>query len=140
MSTIRDVMTGNPHTVSGDTSISQAAKIMRDEGIGNVIITDASSGNPSGILTDRDIAIRVVAEGKDPSSCTCSDACTSELQTISPDSSIDEAISTMRESAVRRLPVVDGKTVVGVVSLGDLAQDRDEKSVLAQISSAPSQD
>jgi CBS domain-containing protein len=107
---------------------------MRDTGIGDVIVTD--DGRPLGILTDRDIAVWVVAGEKD-GSAPLSDVCSGEdLATVTPDTPVDDAARLMRQKAVRRLPVLDGDRMVGVVSLGDLAIEQDERSALADINAA----
>ena len=133
---IRDVMTENPECVSGDTTVADAAKLMRDKDFGGVLCQDGDE--VSGFLTDRDITVRVVAEGKDPSSTAVSDVATTELHTLSPDDSVEDAIELVRKHNVRRVPVVEGAKPVGIVSIGDLALERDEDSALADLSgSAP---
>jgi CBS domain-containing protein len=132
---IREVMTQNPESVSGDTTVADAAKLMRDKDFGGVLCMDGDE--VKGFLTDRDIAIRVVAEGRDPTSTTVSDAATSELHTLSPDDSVEDAIEIVRKHNVRRVPVVEGAKPVGIVSIGDLALERDEDSALADMSSEP---
>ena len=133
--TVQDVMTRNPRTLDAGASIQEAARIMRDEDIGDVIVTDGD--RVCGIETDRDIVVRAVADGKDPSQCKLRDVASMEPTTISPTDSIDDAIRIMREKAVRRLPVCERGRAVGIVSLGDLAMERDQKSVLADLSAAP---
>jgi CBS domain-containing protein len=131
---IRDVMTPNPRTFTPDQSLVEAARAMSEGDFGAVVV--AGDGGVRGILTDRDIVVRAVAEGKDPSATKVSEAFTTEPTTLSPDDSLDDAVHALRESNVRRLPVVEGSEVVGIVSIGDLAQARDEKSALADISAA----
>ena len=107
---------------------------MRQHDTGVIIVTDG--GRVAGIVTDRDITIRVVAEDK-PSTTQISEAySTGELATIGPDTSIDQAVQLMRSKAVRRLPVVENDQAVGIVSIGDLAMERDDDSALADISAA----
>ena len=89
-----------------------------------------------GIVTDRDLVVRALAERVDPQQVALRDICTQQVTTVQPDTSVDEAVKLMRENALRRLPVVDGKRPVGVVSLGDLATTQDPNSALADISSA----
>jgi CBS domain-containing protein len=132
---IREVMTPDPVTMPSDASVLEAARQMRDVGIGDVIVLE--NDRIFGILTDRDIVVRVVAEERDPEETRLAEVCSRELTTLSPDDSIDRAIEMMRAKAIRRVPVVQNGRPVGVVSLGDLAVDRDPKSVLAQISAAP---
>jgi len=131
---IREVMTQSPELVSGDTTVADAAKLMRDKDFGGVLSQDGDQ--VSGFLTDRDIAIRVVAEGKDPSSTTVSEVATSDVHTLSPDDSVEDAIELVRQHNVRRVPVVEGAKPVGIVSIGDLALERDKNSALADISGA----
>jgi CBS domain-containing protein len=131
--TIRDVMSGDPKTVEASATIQDAAQVMDKQDVGAVLVLE--DGEVQGIVTDRDIAVRVVAQGNGPDA-SVSEACTTGLETLSPDDSIDDAIKKMRERDVRRLPVVDDGKPVGIVSLGDLAVDRDSDSALADISQA----
>ena len=131
--TVAEIMARNPQTVQADAPVRQAAGLMRDSDTGDVVVLDGD--RLVGILTDRDIAVRVVAEGGDADT-PVRDACTSDPTTVTPDTRIEQAAALMRDRAVRRLPVVEGDRPVGVVSLGDLAIERDEDSVLADISAA----
>jgi CBS domain-containing protein len=132
---IREVMTTDPQCVSGDTPVADAAKLMRDQDFGGVLCLDGDK--ISGFLTDRDIAVRVVAEGKDPTSTTVGDVATTDLHTLSPDDSVEDAIELVRKHNVRRVPVVEGAKPVGIVSIGDLAVERDKDSALADMSAEP---
>ena len=132
--TINEVMTHDPRTVETGDSVLEAARIMRDADVGNVIVVE--SGQVAGILTDRGIVIRAIAEGRD-ASAKVGEVCTSGPTTLTPDQSIDDAVRLMREHDVRRLPVVQGGRPVGIVSLGDLAVEQDPDSALADISAAP---
>jgi CBS domain-containing protein len=134
--TIRDVMTPDPATVKPADSALEAARAMRDGNFGAVVVVE-DGGSVRGILTDRDIAVRAVAEGREPESTEVSEIFTTEPTTLSPDQAVDEAVQALRDSAVRRLPVVEDSKVVGIVSIGDLAVERDERSALADISAAP---
>ncbi|MGQ4270603.1 CBS domain-containing protein [Nocardiopsis changdeensis] len=131
---ISDVMTTQVRTVSPDTSLQEVARIMRDADLGDVLVTE--NDHLVGIVTDRDMVVRCVAENGNPADHTAGEICSSDVATVPPQSDIRDAVNTMREGAVRRLPVVDGDRVVGVVSMGDLAQAADEKSALADVSSA----
>jgi CBS domain-containing protein len=137
---VRDVMTTTPATVGIDEPIVAAARLMREYDIGDVLVCEGDEIR--GIVTDRDIVVRAVADGIDLTSSPVEAVCSSEVVTVSPDTSLDDAARRMRERAVRRLPVVDGKRPVGIVSLGDLAveggreQDLAEEA-LADISAAP---
>jgi CBS domain-containing protein len=132
---LRDIMTQNPVTVQSTDSIVAAARSMRDGNIGDVVVVER--GQIQGILTDRDIVVRALAEGRDPASTTVGEICSRELATMSPSDSISDAVTMMRDKAIRRLPVVDGGRPVGIVSLGDLAVERDPESALGGISAAP---
>jgi CBS domain-containing protein len=132
---IRKVMTPDPITVALTATLEQAACRMRDAGIGNVVVLDGEK--IMGILTDRDIVVRAVAEGRDPAQTPVSEIASQELTTLAPDDTIDEAVTLMRERSIRRLPVVERGRPVGIVSLGDLALERDPDSCLGDISAAP---
>jgi CBS domain-containing protein len=131
---VRDVMAQNPVTLPSDAAAVEAARRMRDNDIGDVVVADAD--NVLGIVTDRDLVVRVLAEGRDPERTTLADVHSAELVSIAPEASIDEAARLMRANAVRRLLVMDGDELVGVVSIGDLAIEADERSALADISAA----
>ncbi|MFF2197446.1 CBS domain-containing protein [Streptomyces sp. NPDC058157] len=132
---VREVMTKNPVTVEKTTSLAEAARVMRDADIGDVLVVDA--GRLRGILTDRDLVVRAVAGNRDPSDTTVQDVCTTDPVTVGPDDGVDEAIALMRRRALRRLPVVAGDGgLVGVVTLGDLVVEQDPGSALAAIAAA----
>lgn len=132
---LRDIMTQKPLTLQTSDTITAAARTMRDGNIGDVVVLE--NGQICGILTDRDIVIRALAEGMDPSRTTVGQVCSRELTTLSPDDSIAQAVSIMRDKAIRRLPVVEDGRPIGIVSLGDLAVERDPDSTLGGISAAP---
>ena len=115
---IRDVMTPDPRCISPNDSITDAARIMRDEDTGAVPVVE--DGRPIGILTDRDIVVRAVAEGGQINR-PVRDIVTSGVLSASPDMSTREAAELMSEHQVRRLPVVENDRLVGIVSIGDLA-------------------
>jgi CBS domain-containing protein len=131
---VREVMTSELVQLASSAPLAEAARRMRDADIGDVIVTE--DGTMCGVVTDRDIVVRAIAEGKDPQSATLGDICSHEVVTVSADDSVERAIELMRERAVRRLPVVDGGSPVGIVSIGDLAIERDSDSALADISAA----
>jgi CBS domain-containing protein len=132
--TVEEIMTTNPRTVNADDTVLQAAEPMRDNDIGDVIVVE--DGQVSGILTDRDIVVRAVAEGRDPGSTTVGEIATTGVQAIEPDASVDDALRMMREHDIRRLPVVKNGRPVGIVSLGDLVVEHEPDSTLADISAA----
>jgi signal-transduction protein with cAMP-binding, CBS, and nucleotidyltransferase domain len=132
--TVEEIMTRNPRTIDASDTIADAARVMRDADIGDVIVMD--DGQVSGIVTDRDITVRGVADGRDPDSTSVSEVCTTGLETMEPEASVDDALSRMREKDIRRLPVAKNGRPVGIVSLGDLAVEREPDSTLADISAA----
>jgi CBS domain-containing protein len=128
-------MQSNPICLPAITSITAAAVAMRDIGIGDVIVEE--DGQVCGIVTDRDITVRVVAEAVYPNHVALSDICSRELTAVTPTDSVEEVVKLMSNKALRRLPVLDQGRPVGIVSLGDLAVESDPDSVLAAISAAP---
>jgi CBS domain-containing protein len=132
---IREVMTPAPVAVLSTDTATTAAMVMKEQDIGAVLVT--SDGRLEGILTDRDIAVRVLAAGFDPSATLVGDVCSRHLATVGLDDATDDAVRLMRQRAVRRVPVTDGGAPVGIVSIGDLALSRDQESALADISLAP---
>jgi CBS domain-containing protein len=131
---VRELMVEPAVTVTADTTLSEAARLMRDGDIGDVIVVDAAM--PIGLVTDRDIVVRGVAEDPNPGDMTVGEVFSADLISVRPDDDIDQATALMRKASIRRLPVIDNGQLVGVLSLGELAIDRDETSVLADISSA----
>jgi CBS domain-containing protein len=128
-------MTKDPVTVPLEARLTEAARIMRDRGIGDVLVM--SNGHLCGLLTDRDIVVRAVAERRSLSRTTVGDVCSAEIATLEPDADANAAIDLMRARAVRRIPVVENGTPVGIVSMGDMAIEYDGRSALAAISKAP---
>ena len=127
-------MTRNPRTVNAGDPLGEAARIMNDGDIGDVIVVD--DGTVEGIVTDRDIVVRGVAGGRDPESTPVREVCTTGIEALEPGASVDDALRKMREADIRRIPVVEGGSPVGIVSLGDLAVEREPDSTLADISAA----
>ncbi|MGW5421996.1 CBS domain-containing protein [Streptomyces sp. NPDC003943] len=130
---INDIMSTRPVTVGPHTSLAEAARMMRDADIGDVLVVD--DGKLCGIVTDRDIVVRALAEGMEPSDTTVHAICSSDMVTIPPDDTLEHATALMREHALRRLPVTDDGQLLGMVTLGDLAMEKDPRSALADISS-----
>lgn len=133
---IREVMTSNPCAIDADKPVAYAAKMMRDEDVGLAPIVEGDK--LVGTLTDRDIATRVVAEGRDPESTSVREVASTDLVTVDPEQDLDEALRLMAEHQVRRIPVVeeDGK-LVGVVAQADIARQADDRQtgdVVEQIS------
>jgi CBS domain-containing protein len=134
---ISDVMTAHPVALSEATTIGDAAKAMREKDVGDVIVLD-DQDSLCGIVTDRDIVVRAVADDRNPREVRLGDICSHDLTTVDVSTSVKDAVKLMRERALRRLPVVEGGRPVGIVSIGDLAIERDPDSTLADISAAPS--
>ena len=129
---VKELMTSSPVTLRSSEPLIDAAKAMRDQGIGDVLVMD--DGQLKGVVTDRDIVVRAVADGRDPRSTSVGDVCSPDLVTVTPDDDADTAVRQMRERGGRRVPVVDNGRPVGVLSIGDMAIERDEQSALADIS------
>lgn len=132
--TVRDVMTLDPVTLEATTSVTEAARKMKERDIGDVIVLDGD--RLCGMVTDRDIVVRALAEDRDPNATNLGEICSRELVTVSPGDDLTVAGKLMREKAVRRMPVVEGGKPVGIVSMGDLAVERDPDSALSQVSAA----
>lgn len=135
--TMRDIMTKDIVSLPKETSIREAAQKMRDSAIGDVLLQD-TDGSLCGIATDRDIVVRAVADGRNLEKTTIGEIASDRLTTLSPDDSFESAVKLMKDHAIRRIPIVDGNKAVGIVSLGDLAVERDRKSAVGHISAAPS--
>jgi CBS domain-containing protein len=132
--TIADVMTVAPMTVRPDATLVDAARIMREGDVGAIIVLD--DAEVCGLVTDRDLVVRGIAEGRDPSSTQVSEVSSRDLTTVESSWPVEEAVRLMRERNFRRLPVVEEGKPVGIVSLGDLAVEREPESALADISAA----
>jgi CBS domain-containing protein len=132
---VRDVMMTNPLSLDAGASIRQAAEVMRDNDIGDVLVV--GDGSLRGIVTDRDIVIRALADGRQPDATPVGEVCSAELTVVDAQAEVDQAADLMGRHAVRRLPVVENNEIVGIVSLGDLARRSDPESALGDISSAP---
>ena len=135
VSMVRDLMTPDPVTLPASTALSDAARYMRDNEIGDVIVV-TDHGKVCGVVTDRDIVVRAVAKGQHPDSTELASVCSRTVISLSPSDSTDEAVRLMREHAIRRVPIIEDGTAVGIISLGDLALERDPGSALADISGA----
>jgi CBS domain-containing protein len=132
---IRDVMTADPVVCSSDSSLKEAARAMRDRNIGDVIVND-DGGRPCGIVTDRDLVIRGLANDGDIDSLKLADVCDGELHSVQIDTNVSDVVALMQERALRRVPVMENDRLVGIVSLGDLAERLDSDSALGKISGA----
>jgi signal-transduction protein with cAMP-binding, CBS, and nucleotidyltransferase domain len=133
---VREVMTATPQTVSTSASLRDAARLMADADVGAIVVVDERD-TVQGILTDRDVAVRGVAQGRDPSTTNVGDVHSRSVISLAPTDTVHEATRMMREHNVRRLPVVADGRAIGIVSIGDLAVEMDPSSVLADISASP---
>lgn len=132
--TLADVMSKEPVTMKHSETAMNAAKQMRESNVGDILVTE--DGSLCGIVTDRDLVVRCLAEGKDPGVTELGHLCSKDPVTLSKDADVSDAVELMRKKAIRRIPVVDGKIPVGIVSIGDLAVEIDRRSALAEISAA----
>jgi CBS domain-containing protein len=131
---VREVMTPNPISLDATATALDAANLMKTRDVGDVLVT---RGNELyGVITDRDLVVRCIAEGEDASTQRLGELCTTHPATLSPDDSLAEAAALMKRHAVRRAPVVENGAAVGIVTLGDLARMQAPESALGQISSA----
>ena len=122
MKKARDIMTANPQVVTPDESVTRAAEIMRDSDVGVVpVVEDAGSMRLAGLVTDRDIAIRAVAEGRND--CCARDVMSSGIATVGPDDDVNRVMEVMKSQQVRRIPVVEGDRLVGIIAQADVATD-----------------
>jgi len=133
--TVQDLMTPDPIALPETASLLDAARTMRQAGIGNVVVLHGEA--VCGIVTDRDIVVRGIADGRDPRATTLGDVCSRNLTTLSPDDQLETAVRLIREHAIRRLPVVRRGRAVGILTMGDLAMQEGSDSALADVSAAP---
>src|SRR5690242_6879559 len=131
---VRDLMTTNPIRLPASAPIREAARQMRENDIGDVVVE--KDGKLCGIVTDRDIVVRAIADGKNLETMNLETICSKDLTFLSPDQTDEDAVRLMREKSIRRLPVLEGGKIVGILSLGDLAVDKDPRSVLGRVSAA----
>jgi CBS domain-containing protein len=136
---VREAMTANPRSIGTAGSVVEAARLMRDEHVGSLPVVDG--GRLVGMITDRDIAIRVVAESANPESLTVGDVASRGAVTAQPEQDLDEALQLMAHHQVRRLPVVEGDQLVGILAQADIAQeeDRDKVGEMVEAISDPSE-
>ena len=133
--TVREAMTANPRTADRSQSLADVAQIMKAEDVGSVPVVD--DGRLVGMLTDRDVAIRAVAEGVDAQSINVGDVASFDPVTVAPEEDLDEALRLMAQHQVRRLPVVEDGRLVGILAQADVALEAKDKKageVLEEIS------
>jgi CBS domain-containing protein len=129
-------MTTNPVTLSATASVIEAAQKMKERDIGDVIVMKDDK-QMCGIVTDRDIVVRAIASGRELGKMKLDEVCSRDVTTVAPTDDIEKAIQLMRDKGVRRLPVVENGRPIGIISLGDLAVERDRRSALGDISAQP---
>jgi len=123
---IREIMSPAPVGLAATDPVSAAARAMKEHGTGTVLVL--AGGKLTGLVTDRDITVRVLADNRDPQATPLGDICSSDLAVVGPDDDVDQAAKLIRDRAVRRIPVVRDGTAVGIVSIGDLTPEEDERS------------
>ncbi len=123
---VREIMTTEVATAAPDTTLDEIAIMMKDEDAGGIPIVD--DGELVGIITDRDIVIRCIAAGKEPSDTTAEEILSEELRTIEPDADVEQASDLMAQHQIRRLPVVEDGELIGIIALGDIAVKEEEDS------------
>jgi CBS domain-containing protein len=133
--TVSELMHRNVVKLESSATVLDAARHMRDSSIGDVLVTE--KGKLRGIVTDRDLVVRCLATEGDPKNTRVGEVCSEDLVTLSPHDDFQDAVQLMNDHAVRRLPVVEGDEVVGILSLGDLSVAQDRESALGGISAAP---
>ncbi len=136
---VRDAMTEDPRSIGASAPVIDAARRMRDGDVGSLPVTDGEA--LVGMITDRDITTRVVAVGADPQATSVGDACSGEPITVAPDDDLEAAVELMARHQVRRLPVVEGGRLVGIVAQADIALRDDETrtGALVEAISEPSE-
>jgi CBS domain-containing protein len=136
---VREVMTARPRTLKASDPVVDAARLMRDDNVGSLPVVE--DGRLVGMITDRDIATRVVAEGAEVETTQVDSVYTRDPVTIGPDEDLDEALRLMARHQVRRLPVVEGDRLIGIVAQADVAREEKEKKTgeLVEAISEPSE-
>ena len=124
---IREVMTPSPETVEPGQPVAEAAKLMKQADVGMIPVVQ--EGQLAGTVTDRDIVLRVIAEGKSPASTTVGEIASGEVVTVDPEQELEEALELMSKHQVRRLPVVENGRLIGVLAQADVAREGDEREV-----------
>ena len=124
---VRDVMTSSPTTVTPQTSVVEAARLMEKEDVGPLPVVE--DGSLVGIVTDRDLVVRVLAEGRNPESTTVGDVCSTQPVSVEPDADLSQALALLARHQVRRLPVAEGDRLVGIVAQADVARELPHEDV-----------
>jgi CBS domain-containing protein len=124
---VKDAMTSDVKTATPSQSLTDAAKLMKEEDVGSIPIVDGE--RLVGVVTDRDIVVRGIADGSDPHAIRVGDIASRDVVTVRPDDDLDEALRLMAQHQVRRLPVVEDGQLVGVVATADVAHEAKEKDL-----------
>jgi CBS domain-containing protein len=136
---VRDAMTADPRSIGASASVVEAARLMRDEHIGSLPVTE--DGRLVGMITDRDITTRVVAESAVPATTSVGDVHSRDLISVEPNNDLEEALQLMARHRVRRLPVVENGRLVGMVAQADIAlKDNERTGQLVGAISEPSEE
>jgi CBS domain-containing protein len=133
MPQVREVMTAGPTTVSPSTPVRAAARMMVEQDVGPLPVVDEDDQHLVGIVTDRDLVVRVLAEDRDPDSTTIGEVASREIVTVEPDADLDRALQLMAENQVRRIPVVDSERLVGILAQADVAREGDAETLGAVV-------
>jgi CBS domain-containing protein len=128
MTQVRELMTPDPEHLSAEDTLVTAAQRMRDADVGSLPICD-DSGQVTGIVTDRDIVVKCIADGGDPSTATVGSIASEMVYTVGPDDQIENALSVMEDHQVRRLPIVENGKLVGMLAQADVARTMSEPRV-----------
>ena len=128
MTQVRELMTADPEHLSADDTLVTAAQLMRDADVGSLPICDAE-GQVTGIVTDRDIVVKCIADGGDPSTATVGSIASEMVYTVGPDDQIENALTVMEDHQVRRLPIVENGKLVGMLAQADVARNMSEPRV-----------
>ena len=124
---VQDLMTPDPATIAPDASVREAAQLMMQNDVGPLPVVEG--GKLVGIVTDRDLVVRVLADGRDPDSTQVKDACSEDLIAVSPEDGLERALQLIAENQIRRVPVVEDERLVGIVAQADLARELDSARV-----------
>jgi CBS domain-containing protein len=135
---VQDIMTGEPRSITADRSVREAAQLMKEINAGSIPVVEAGSKKLVGVVTDRDIAIRVVADGKEADCCVSEVMTADNLATATPSDDVDRVMETMSREQVRRIPIIDERgSLVGIVAQADIvrkANDKKAERTVEQIS------
>jgi CBS domain-containing protein len=133
--TVREVMTSDPACCTADIKLTDVAKMMLDNDCGEIPVVDTRNGmKPTGVITDRDIVVRTLARGQDPTQKTVADCMSKPPVTVTEDARLDEVLELMESNQIRRVPVVDGNgKLIGIVAQADIARDASRKSTASVV-------